>query len=199
MRMFGRIHQDHPVLIEQLRVAFHLDSVVSLVPKTQPGAAVGQRVGSHPDRGVQGCPHAGAGLSIPPPAGLQRINRSDFPQGPLFFMSAAFISARDKCCLDLGNSFERCVGLPQASNACGIVRRPNNHKIVGHDIVAFYPPTRSDKGLLLGPGMYQQHIAIAVASVLERLTRPDRDHAHLDSCLGPKTGQYGVKQAGVLG
>src|SRR5689334_18342390 len=47
IRMLGRVHQDHAILVEQALVAFDLDDEIALVLEGNPRPAVGQSVGAH--------------------------------------------------------------------------------------------------------------------------------------------------------
>src|SRR6188508_3863612 len=53
VRMLGRIDQHHAVLVEEAPVALHHDRELAAVLEREPGAAIGERIGVHPGRGVE--------------------------------------------------------------------------------------------------------------------------------------------------
>ena len=69
--------------------------------------------------------------------------------------------------------------------AGGVRRRSDDNEIVVHHIAAFDPkPVATNR--LGSPRMYQQHIAVAVAAVFQRLPRSDSNDANSYTSFVPK-------------
>ena len=92
------------VAIEEAWIAFDQHDEITLVPETQPGTAIADRVGVHRLRRVERRAHAAADVAIPrPAAGFGGIDLCYTPQTMLKRVGAALVAPRDKRRLCAGN------------------------------------------------------------------------------------------------
>src|SRR6266487_3429214 len=92
--VLGGIHQHHPVLVEQARVAFDRDGELAPVLERYPGAAVGEDVGAHRRSRVQRRAHALARVAVPRPLLGGDVDSGRFPEIELGDVRAAPIAPR---------------------------------------------------------------------------------------------------------
>ena len=90
-------------------------------------------------------------------------------------------------------------GVGRAGDAGGVALGADDDEVVVHDVEALHALSVGDELLLVGLGMDEQHVAVAVAGVLDRLPGADGDHAHLDPGLVLKQRQDVAEQARLLG
>ena len=95
-------------------------------------------------------------------------------------MGAGIVTARGENHSFFGDFCQRARRGCHAGDCRRIVRRPNDNKIVVHDVEAFGAIPGVDEILLILFGMNEQDIAVAVAGVSDGLACPDGDHVYAD-------------------
>ena len=197
--LFG-FHKDNAILIEQTRITFDQNLKVAFVPKGLPRGAIRQDVSaSIPLATFSVAPMPEPVSRYHSPEALVGSASASAPQAHLGLMGSAVIPTRGERALQLR---------PRQLRAATISKPP--FTLAGSDFgptktKSLYitsnrsTPQPSATNLLLGLfSVHQQHIAIPVDGVADRLPGANRDDAYVDARLGLKPRQNVIQQARVL-
>ena len=134
VRVLGRVHQHHAVLVEQALVALDRDLEIAAVLEREPGAAVGQHIGVRGRRRVERGAHALADLAVPRALVLGDVDAGSLPEVELGGVGAGLVAARDE---------GRALGLDRLAAPATmsllpldpgrIALRPDQDEVVVHD------------------------------------------------------------------
>ena len=90
-------------------------------------------------------------------------------------------------------------GSSHALDACRVVGRADDDKVVVHQVLAAHAVPGIHKGVLPGAGVHHQHIGVAILAQLESLAGAHGNDVYLDAVLLLKVGQEIGQQTRVLG
>ncbi len=132
-------------------------------------------------------------------SGSTVIDSSDFTLTALPYTKAA---AKPDWRERFGGSFAGALGCVQRLQRLGfgwIRWRPHDHEIVIHHVFAAHAVAGGHEGVLLGPGMDQEHVGVAVLAQLEGLAGAHGNDLHPGLVLLLKIRQDILQQAGISG
>jgi hypothetical protein len=170
------VDQDAAIGVEQRLVSLEKDRECLAVSETDPGGPVGERIGIHRGRGVQGRAHATAQLPVP---AAVRIKPRILPQRSLPAMSAAVIAPRCEGCRCLRNALECVRRIRHIRNSRRIRSRSHDDEVVVHHVPAVDAVSVGNELVLSAPIMHQQGVRIATAADVQCLAGADGHHPHL--------------------
>ena len=199
VRVHPRVDEDHPVLIEQPRVALDVNPEVPLVPERDPRGPVGEGVRTHAHRDIQRRAHPRAGLAIPAAARRSDVDLRLAPQLELLAVGARIVAARGERGAGAGDRHEARDRIVGAGDLGRVRGGTDDHEVVVHEVESLDAEPVGDERFLGGLRVHEQHVSVAVARVAKRLPGADRDDPHLDAGLGGEPGQEMVEQTRVPG
>ena len=164
-----------------------------------PGRAVGERIGVHRGRDVQGRPHALAEVAIPGRAacraGCRPTSTAEAPSDWCRCRRRGWRTWRLRAAI--------CMSALRASfrpRICaGSVLGPDDDEIVVHHVAAIDAEAVGDELVLADAIMHQERIGVAARADRKRLSGADRDDVHAQAGRGVEDRQDVLEQAGVLG
>ena len=113
-------------------------------------------------------------------------------------MCARFVAAGNKRNLRCRDSFQCVRRRLYAANVGGVVRRPNDDKVVIHDIAAVHAEAGGDELVFQRPCMDQNHVDIAGFSQLQCLAGAHGNDIHLAITLLLERRQQDIENSGIL-